>query len=103
MTIVQERGQLLAQAFVRLRAVAQQHGALEDLVLNLLRQIAPQIERRHAEDVDEPVFAAGCQRAVRENGCIFRDGCAWFAHGGVSDLKPRPGARAEAERAAAAR
>jgi hypothetical protein len=41
--VVEKLRQLLAQALVLLALVAEQHGALEQLLLQLLRQFAPQI------------------------------------------------------------
>jgi hypothetical protein len=52
--IMQEGGELLAQAFVGERAVPAQHGTLEQLVLNLLGKIAPKLESRPSEGFDEP-------------------------------------------------
>ena len=43
--VVQELGQLLAQALVALSLVAPDDGALEQGVLQLLRQVAPEIGR----------------------------------------------------------
>jgi hypothetical protein len=43
MMIVQEFGELLAQAFVLLALMPKQHGALEQAMLEILRQLAPQI------------------------------------------------------------
>jgi hypothetical protein len=48
--IVQELGQLLAQAFIALAFVAQNDGAFEQGLLKLLRQIAPKVRGRSAED-----------------------------------------------------
>src|SRR5258708_33658865 len=54
---VKELRQLLAQAFVALGLVSPQHGLLEQAMLDLLRQLAPQIERREAERGCEPFDA----------------------------------------------
>jgi hypothetical protein len=43
MMIVQEFGQLLAQAFVLLALMPEHHGTLEQNVLEILRQLAPEI------------------------------------------------------------
>jgi hypothetical protein len=45
---VQELRQLLAQAFIALALVPAQDRLLEKAVLNVLRQLAPQIERGEA-------------------------------------------------------
>jgi hypothetical protein len=54
---MKELRQLLAQAFVALGLVTAQHGLLEQPLLNLLRQLAPQIERGEAERLREPFDA----------------------------------------------
>jgi hypothetical protein len=41
--IVEERGQLLAQAFIGFGAVTAHDRAVEQPVLNVLRQLAPQV------------------------------------------------------------
>ena len=46
---VQELRQLLAQAFIALALVPAQYRLLEKPVLNVLRQLAPQIERGEAQ------------------------------------------------------
>src|SRR5580704_15295776 len=51
--VVKKLRQLLAQAFVPLRLVAPHHRLLEQALLNLLRQLAPQIEGGEAEGLDE--------------------------------------------------
>src|SRR5262245_55543452 len=51
--IVQERGQLLAQALVALGLVAEPNGELEQLLLPFLRTLAPQIDCRFAQDLRE--------------------------------------------------
>jgi hypothetical protein len=43
MMIVQEFGQLLAQALVLLALMPEQYGALEQDMLEILRQVAPEI------------------------------------------------------------
>jgi len=48
--VVQEFCQLLAQAFVALALMAKHHGAFEQQVLPILRQFAPQIGGRGAEN-----------------------------------------------------
>jgi hypothetical protein len=69
--IVQERGQLLAQAFVAFGLVAEPHGALEQLLLPFLRKLAPQIERSFAQDLREAlrtlVFGHGALRGCTPN------------------------------------
>jgi hypothetical protein len=47
--IVQELGQLLAQALVALALMAEQNGAFEQCLLQLLRQVTPQLRGRGAE------------------------------------------------------
>src|ERR1700681_4639541 len=51
--VVKKLRQLLAQAFVPLRLVAPHHRLLEQALLTLLRQLAPQIEGGEAEGLDE--------------------------------------------------
>ncbi len=48
--IVEEFGQLLAQAFIPLGLVAENDGPFEQGLLKLLRQIAPKLRGRRAED-----------------------------------------------------
>jgi hypothetical protein len=50
--IVQEFGQLLAQAFILLAFMAEHHRALEQRVLQLLRQMAPEIGGRCSEHTE---------------------------------------------------
>ena len=48
--IVEEFGQLLAQAFIPLAFVAEHDGLFEQGLLKLLRQIAPKVRGRRAKD-----------------------------------------------------
>jgi hypothetical protein len=48
--VVQEFSQLLAQAFVALALVAENDGAFEQRMLQLLGQVAPEIGSRCAKD-----------------------------------------------------
>jgi hypothetical protein len=48
--IVEEFGQLLAQAFVLLAFVAEHDGPFEQGLLKFLRQIAPKVRGRRAKD-----------------------------------------------------
>ncbi|HXX03129.1 MAG TPA: hypothetical protein VEJ37_02265 [Xanthobacteraceae bacterium] len=50
MVIVEEFGQLLAQAFVALAPVAKYDGALEQGLLKFLRQMTPKFRGGRAED-----------------------------------------------------
>jgi len=51
---MQEFCQLLAQTFILLTLVAEHYRALEQAVLQLLRQLAPQIGRGRAENREIP-------------------------------------------------
>jgi hypothetical protein len=62
--VVQKLRQLFAQTFVGLGLVAAQHGALEELVLDLLRKTAPQVERGLAEDLGDSVRAQAQRHVV---------------------------------------
>jgi hypothetical protein len=57
MMIVQEFRQLLPQAFVTLAAMAEHDGALEQCVLEILRQFAPEIGGRRPENLKITVGA----------------------------------------------
>ena len=50
MMIVQEFRQLFAQAFVTFALVAEHDGVLEQKVLKIVRQVAPEIGGRSAEN-----------------------------------------------------
>ena len=68
MMLMQKFSQLLAQAFVLLALMPKHHGPLEQCVLQLLRQLAPKIRRRGAEDEE---IAGGdiVDDAIRVNSC----------------------------------
>jgi hypothetical protein len=53
--IVEEFGQLLAQAFIPLAFVAEHNGPFEQGLLKLLRQIAPKVRGRRAKDEEVPL------------------------------------------------
>jgi len=70
MMIVEELGQLLAEAFVALAFVPEDHGPFEQGMLKRLRQFAPEVGSRRAKDekVTFRVHLAGhlVQAAARE-------------------------------------
>ena len=66
--VVEKLRQLLAQALVLLALVTEQHGALEQLLLQIVRQFAPQIRR------------GGTEHEQIASGNVFVDLIGMFAH-----------------------
>jgi len=65
--IVEEFGQLLAQAFIPLAFVAEHDGPFEQGLLKLLRQIAPKVRDRRAKDEEVTLGVAVPRDIIRRS------------------------------------
>jgi hypothetical protein len=98
--VVQEFGQLLAQAFVALGFVAQHDGPLEQGVLQLVRQAAPQL--RHGGTEDQEVSVGVCVASYRMCLTVHNDlSCSPILPADAPDVfKIEPGPMGEQHRRA---
>jgi len=67
MMVVQEFGQLLAQAFITLAFVAENDRPFEQGLLKLLRQIAPKVRGRRAKDEEVTLGVPVPREVVRRS------------------------------------
>ncbi|HMK70304.1 MAG TPA: hypothetical protein VK442_04955 [Xanthobacteraceae bacterium] len=65
--IVEEFGQLLAQAFIPLALMAEHDGPFEQGLLKLLRQIAPKVRDRRAKDEEVTLGVSVPRDVVRRS------------------------------------
>src|ERR1051326_7657865 len=86
--IVQEFGQLLAQALVALGLMAEQHGAFEQDLLQLVRQMAPHVRGRRTEreKIARGVFVGS--RRSRRHRCRHGSTSRWVQSASGPPLPP---------------